>query len=293
MRICTSFAPALRIMRTIFRLVVPRTIESSISTTRLPSSRLRTGIQLQLHSEVAHALPRLDERPSHIVITDQPEAKRNAALGRVTHGRGHAGVRHRNHDVGIDRSFARQLPSQFFAALLHRTPEHQAVRTREIHVLEDAARLRQRGSIKARRNPLRTDDDQFSRLHIALVSRRRSDRTRRSRKRTRWCPCLLAALRRNPSHRQRPKAARIARRKDPVRTDHHQRERAFHAAQRIGHRFGQRLLFRQRDQMHDHFGIAVGLEDRPLCLPAAAGSPAHSPGCRCAPAPSCLYSTAP
>ena len=43
MRMCTSFAPALRIMRTILRLVVPRTIESSISTTRLPSSSERTG----------------------------------------------------------------------------------------------------------------------------------------------------------------------------------------------------------------------------------------------------------
>ena len=40
---CTSFAPALRTMRTILRLVVPRTMESSISTTRLPSSRVRTG----------------------------------------------------------------------------------------------------------------------------------------------------------------------------------------------------------------------------------------------------------
>ena len=44
MRMCTSLAPALRTMRTILRLVVPRTMESSISTTRLPSSRLRTGL---------------------------------------------------------------------------------------------------------------------------------------------------------------------------------------------------------------------------------------------------------
>ena len=43
MRMCTSRAPALRTMRTILRLVVPRTMESSIKMTRLPSSRLRTG----------------------------------------------------------------------------------------------------------------------------------------------------------------------------------------------------------------------------------------------------------
>jgi len=34
---------ACRTMRTILRLVVPRTIESSTSTTRLPSIRCRTG----------------------------------------------------------------------------------------------------------------------------------------------------------------------------------------------------------------------------------------------------------
>ncbi len=43
MRMCTSRAPALRTMRTIFRLVVPRTIESSTSTTRRPSRMLFTG----------------------------------------------------------------------------------------------------------------------------------------------------------------------------------------------------------------------------------------------------------
>ena len=35
-------------MRTILRLVVPRTMESSISTTRLPSSSVRTGFSFSL-----------------------------------------------------------------------------------------------------------------------------------------------------------------------------------------------------------------------------------------------------
>ena len=43
---CTSLAPAALISFTILRLVVPRTIESSISTTRLPSRMLRTGFSL-------------------------------------------------------------------------------------------------------------------------------------------------------------------------------------------------------------------------------------------------------
>ena len=39
--------PASRTMRTILRLVVPRTMESSISTTRLPSITCRTGFSLR------------------------------------------------------------------------------------------------------------------------------------------------------------------------------------------------------------------------------------------------------
>ena len=41
---CTSLAPALRSIFTILRLVVPRTIESSTTTTRLPSSMSRMGL---------------------------------------------------------------------------------------------------------------------------------------------------------------------------------------------------------------------------------------------------------
>jgi len=43
MRMCTSRAPASRTICTIFLLVVPRTMLSSTSTTRLPASRWRTG----------------------------------------------------------------------------------------------------------------------------------------------------------------------------------------------------------------------------------------------------------
>ena len=107
-------------------------------------------IQLQLHSEVAHALPRLDERAADVVIADQAEAERNAALGGVAHGRGHAGIGHRHNEIGVGRGFPRQLPSQPFAAGLHRASEHHAVGPREINVLENAARLRRRRRVEAR-----------------------------------------------------------------------------------------------------------------------------------------------
>ena len=47
MRMCTSRAPASRSIFTILRLVVPRTIESSMTTTRLPRSTSRTGLSFR------------------------------------------------------------------------------------------------------------------------------------------------------------------------------------------------------------------------------------------------------
>jgi hypothetical protein len=44
MRKCTSRAPASRIIRTIFTDVVPRTIESSMSTMLLPSTTQRLAL---------------------------------------------------------------------------------------------------------------------------------------------------------------------------------------------------------------------------------------------------------
>ena len=48
MRRCTSRAPAARIILTILREVVPRTMESSTTTTRLPASTSRTGDSFSL-----------------------------------------------------------------------------------------------------------------------------------------------------------------------------------------------------------------------------------------------------
>ena len=73
-------------------------------------------------------------------------------------------------------------------------------------------------------------------------------------------------LSRDASHHQRTEAARIACGKDAVGRQHDQRKSAFNAAQRIGHGVGQRLLARARNQMHDDFGVAGGLEDGALLL---------------------------
>ena len=56
MRTCTSRAPASRTMRTILREVVPRTIESSMRTTRRPFEDLLDRVELDLHPDRADGL---------------------------------------------------------------------------------------------------------------------------------------------------------------------------------------------------------------------------------------------
>jgi len=46
MRMCTSAAPAPRSIATIWRVVLPRTIESSTTTTRLPATTSGSGLNL-------------------------------------------------------------------------------------------------------------------------------------------------------------------------------------------------------------------------------------------------------
>src|SRR6185437_5760674 len=226
-------------------------------------------IQLELHAKVTNRLSRFDKSAAHIVIADKAKAQRDAAFGRKAHGRGNTGVGHRHNDVGIHGSFKGQLTAKLFTTLLHETAENDAVRPGKINVLENAARLISRRSVEAGSHSLGTYDDQFAGFYFALVGcadqikgagfRRKND-----------CVLFLSGLGGNASHSKRPKAARVASGENTVRADHDQRECAFHAPQSVGHGFGQGLLARLRDEMYDHFSIAVGLEDRALRFHAAA-----------------------
>ena len=80
MRKCTSAAPASRTISTIFFEVVPRTMESSTSTTRLPSSMARLALCFRLHAEMADVVGRLDEGAADIVVADDAELERDARL---------------------------------------------------------------------------------------------------------------------------------------------------------------------------------------------------------------------
>ena len=66
-------------------------------------------VQLHAHAEVAHALLRLNEGAAHVVIADEAEVERNARFSGIAKRGGHAGVRHRNDEVGGNAGLTRKL----------------------------------------------------------------------------------------------------------------------------------------------------------------------------------------
>src|SRR5208282_4333902 len=120
-------------------------------------------------AKVAHRLLRLNESASDVVVADQTQAKRNAAFGSVSDGRGVAGIRDGYDDVGFHRSFPRELASHGVAALIDRAAKHQTVGTRKIDVFKNAARQRRGRRVKARADAFGPDDDQFAGFHVAFV----------------------------------------------------------------------------------------------------------------------------
>ena len=102
MRMCTSRAPAARTILTIFRLVVPRTIESSTQHDALAFEDAAHRVQLDPDAEVADRLLRLDERAADVVVADQAHLHRQPGLLGVADRRAHAGVGNRHDDVGVD-----------------------------------------------------------------------------------------------------------------------------------------------------------------------------------------------
>src|SRR5438034_9035678 len=93
---------------------------------------------LHADAEFAHALGRLDEGAADIVIADDAEFERHAGMLAVTDGCGHAGIRHRHHDIDLDMAFARELRAERLADLVHGTATDDGIRPREIDVFEDA-----------------------------------------------------------------------------------------------------------------------------------------------------------
>src|ERR1700687_1466300 len=142
---CTSRAPASRIMRTILIEVVPRTSESSIKTMRLPftTARLAECLSRTPSSRMccvgsAKVRRGLTEGAPDIMIADDAGFIRRARFLPVTDGGGNARVGHRDDDIGLGLRLACELRAQILPHLVNAASAGDRIRPRQINVLEDA-----------------------------------------------------------------------------------------------------------------------------------------------------------
>ena len=189
-------------------------------------------------------------------------AEGNAGFERVADRGGNAGVGHGHDDVGVDGMFAREQAAEAFAALVHRAAENQAIGPRKIDVLEDAVLQRLFRREVERFDAAARDAHHFAGLDFAHVFG--ADQIERAGFRSDEPGAAEAA------EAQRAEAARIADGVHFVARQHQQRVGAFDLIQRVGERAGEIARAAARDQVHDHFGVAGGLEDRAAMFERAA-----------------------
>ena len=138
------------------------------------------GGVLQLHPEIADVVGGLDEGAADIVVADDAEVERQAALGGVAHRGGDAGIRHRHHHVGRHGGLARQLGADGLARVVDRRALHHRIRTGEVDVFEHAEPLaRAAERLDAVHAPCRRSR-RFRPARRRARSRRRRCRARRS-----------------------------------------------------------------------------------------------------------------
>ena len=128
---------------------------------------LRQRVELHSQAVLAQLLPRLDEGSGHVAVLDQPVVLGNARGPSEAVGRRVARVRHRDHQVGVDRRLAPQDLAHPPAHLLQDAPLEARVGPREVDVLEDAVGGPVRGHHLPRLDSVLGQRDQLAWQHLA------------------------------------------------------------------------------------------------------------------------------
>ena len=189
---------------TILRVVLPRTIESSTTTTRWPATSA-SGLNFSLIPCCAQRLVGLDERAADVAVLDQPLAERDPGRAREADRGRRARVGDRQHEVGLDRRLRGEPLAHAHARAVHLDAVEPRVGPGEVEELEDAERAvlggRRRPGSSA--TPSSSIEQQLAGRDLALAARRRRGRARRSRRRRPGSPLDAA-------EHERPEAVRVA-----------------------------------------------------------------------------------
>ena len=204
---------------------------------------------------MARAVAGLDEGPPDIVRANDPQFEGDPALLGIADRRGHAAVRHRDHQVGFGRGLLGQLHPDPLAHVIDRLTAHHRIRAAEIDMFENAGAsggiaeraVARHAAILAHFDDLARFDlaDEFGPDHIERDRFAGKDRG-------------IAHL----AHHQRTDPQRIAAGDHPFGGHADQRIGALDHPQRIDEAIEQLVIAAGCDQVDDHFGIGGRLEDR-------------------------------
>ncbi len=207
---------------------------------------------LQLDAEMADLVGGLDEGAADIVVADDAQLEGDARLLRIADRRRHAGVGHRDDDVGGDVALARELGADALAHLVDAGAVDHGVGPREVDVLEDAgAPTRPRERLQGTHAPL-LENHHLPGLDVAHELR--ADDVERAG--LRGQDVRLA----EPAEDERAHAQRIAHADDRRVGEADERVGALHLAQRIDQAVDHAGASGGRDEMDDDLGVGRRLE---------------------------------
>src|SRR5438045_8558065 len=90
------------------------------------------GVVLEAHAQMADLVGRLDKGAPDIMVADDPELERQSRFRGIAERRRDARIGYRHHDIGLDRSFARQLAADALPRLVAAVAFENAVWPGEI-----------------------------------------------------------------------------------------------------------------------------------------------------------------
>ena len=240
----------------IWRVVLPRTIESSTTTIRLPEMISGSGLNFIRSPCLRSSWPGWMKVRCDVAVLDQPVVLGQARGACEAVGGGVAGVGHRDHQVGVDRGLGGEDLAHSAAHLLQHPALEPRVGAREVDVLEDAVRRAVGGNDLPRLQPALGQRHQLARSDLA--HQLAADDVERAA--LGGDAEAVAEL----AQRERPDPVRVAEGDHRALRHHHRRVGALETRHHRGDRVLDRARLLDREQRGDDLGVRGAAEADPL-----------------------------
>ena len=216
------------------------------------------GVKLEFDFLFTNILRGVNKGAAHIVVTKKPNLKADTAGLGIAKSRGGGTVGHRNHDVGVNGAFLRQLLAHLAADLVATLFKNLGIRTAEVDVLEDTMRETVLVGKAFGVEAVLGDGQEFARLDIANVVR--SQKVKGAGLRG-HAPGLA-----HTGYGKRTEAEAIAGHIHGVLADEHEAEAARKFRDGLLDGFAQVISFGAGDFVKQNFGVGGGLENVTLAF---------------------------